>query len=131
SGDLGFRDQDGWITLVGRRDAQLKIGGYRVSPDEVTEVLRSVPGVATSAATTLRRGSDRLPALCVALVLRQGADMETVHERVVAMCRRELPSYLMPAEIHFVERLPLNANEKLDYLALRTMLEDRFPEFGA
>ena len=39
SGDLAYRDEDGDLFFVGREDALIKTLGYRVSPDEVVEVL--------------------------------------------------------------------------------------------
>ncbi|MBK8976674.1 MAG: AMP-binding protein [Planctomycetes bacterium] len=129
SGDLAHMDADGWVTIVGRRDAQLKIGGYRVAPDEVVDVAARCAGVATAAATSVRRGADGIPVLAVALVLDgPQRDARRIAGEVVAACREALPAYLVPGEVHVLGELPLNANHKLDHTALRALLDQRPPE---
>lgn len=114
SGDLARRDAAGNFELVGRADEQLKIGGYRVSPDEVVDAVRTVPGVVSAAAVGVPGGPDGIPQLCV---LVQG---DTVAEDVIRACRTALPPWMVPARVH-VEPLPLprGPNAKVDLAAVR------------
>jgi acyl-CoA synthetase (AMP-forming)/AMP-acid ligase II len=126
SGDLAWMDEDGYLELVGRADAQFKVGGFRVSPDEVVEVVSEVDGVRTAAAVGVPRGPDGLPALVIAVVPAAGADRDALPERVRAACRGNLPSYLAGAEVHVIDALPLGPNHKVDHAALRA----RFASIG-
>jgi amino acid adenylation domain-containing protein/FkbM family methyltransferase len=63
TGDLGYQDADGRIAFLGRADAQLKIRGYRVEPDEVARVLAGHEGIDDVAVSTA--GADALVAFCV------------------------------------------------------------------
>lgn len=115
SGDIVKRDNDGDLYFVGRRDGLLKTSGYRVSPDEIEEVVHRAPGVATACvfgipdATLGRR-------LLLAVVAAGEESLE--HERLMQFCRRELPAYMVPAEILELSELPLNANGKPDRASL-------------
>ncbi|MDA0934410.1 MAG: AMP-binding protein [Planctomycetota bacterium] len=114
SGDLARRDADGYLELLGRADEQLKIGGYRVSPDEVVDVVRAVDGVVSAAAVGVMAGLDGLPQLCV---LVQGA---VDGASVVAACRSALPPWMVPARVSVqAGPLPLGPNGKVDLAAVR------------
>ncbi|MCC6784612.1 MAG: AMP-binding protein [Planctomycetes bacterium] len=122
SGDLVRRDAEGWLEIVGRRDAQLKIGGYRVSPDEVVDAVRAIAGVHSAAALGVPRGEDGLVALAVAVVPTQGvADPRRLADLVRSECQRTLPPWLVPALVRVVETLPRTPNDKIDLSALRAV----------
>ncbi len=127
SGDLARFDDDGCLELVGRADAQIKVGGFRVSPDEVVEVVAGVDGVRTAAAVGVPRGPDGIPALCVAVVPAAAADRESLPAAVLAACRAFLPSHLVPSAVRVVDGLPLGPNHKVDHAAVRALFreEDR------
>lgn len=120
SGDLARRDADGYLELLGRADEQLKIGGYRVSPDEVIDVVRGLDGVVSAAAVGVPAGADGLPQLCV---LVQGA---VDGEAVVAACRKSLPPWMVPARVLVrPEPLPRGPNGKVDLVAVRDSFVER------
>ncbi|MEO0479847.1 MAG: AMP-binding protein [Planctomycetota bacterium] len=127
SGDLATIDESGVVTLHGRRDAQLKIHGQRVSPDEVTAVVRSVDGIASAAAVGVPRGEDRQTVLAVALTLESGGEATGLDRAVRSACRRALPPHMVPGEIHVLDELPLTSNHKVDHVRLRAELEQRDP----
>ncbi len=120
SGDLGRRDADGLLYFVGRRDRQLKVSGYRVSPDEVEQHLRTIGGVGLAAVFGVPDAvaGHRLVA-CVVPGPDAPGDLAAA---VARSCRRTLPHFLVPAEIHVVVSPPLNANGKIDVPALARAL---------
>lgn len=119
SGDLVRQDVEGVLTFLGRRDHQLKIRGYRVEPGEIEARLLQHPDL--QAAAVLAVGE---PArLAAYLVGKPGATMPLAEElrRFVV---EVLPDYMAPAAFVTLDRLPLNANGKLDRKALPA------PDFG-
>jgi acyl-CoA synthetase (AMP-forming)/AMP-acid ligase II len=123
SGDLASMDEAGNVTLHGRIDAQIKVGGYRVSPDEVIEVVRRVNGVHTAAAVGVPRASDGLTELVVAVVPAEPrGDLSVLRAHVIAATTRELPRWMVPARVEFFTALPESANRKIDLAALRELL---------
>jgi amino acid adenylation domain-containing protein len=115
TGDLGRYLPDGNIEFLGRRDTQVKLGGYRVELGEVEARARGCPGVGDSAAVVFDddHGQRRLALAWV------GADGSQATAADVRACLREhLPDYMIPARFLPLERWPLSANGKLDRKAL-------------
>ena len=109
SGDLVYRDDDGDLFFVGRNDALIKTLGYRVSPDEVAEVLYASGQVVEAVVTS--EPDDALGARIVAYVVLRG-DGEL--EQVEAFAAQELPRYMRPARIEPRAELPRTASGKHD-----------------
>lgn len=120
SGDLVRRDEQGFLYWVARRDAQLKVAGHRVSPDEVEMVLNRVPGVKLAVLfgkADETRADTTLVAHVVPSAPRETAGTALL-DAVRAACKRELPAYMVPAEIVLVDHIPLTPNGKPDRVAL-------------
>ncbi|MER7166290.1 amino acid adenylation domain-containing protein, partial [Micromonospora sp. NPDC000207] len=115
TGDLTRRLADGVVEFVGRVDDQVKIRGYRIELGEIETVVAGVPGVRDAVALVLtpKAGEPRL----VCCYLPEGPDADLV-ERVRQECVRHLPDYLVPADLVAVDAIPLNANGKVDRVAL-------------
>jgi amino acid adenylation domain-containing protein/non-ribosomal peptide synthase protein (TIGR01720 family) len=113
TGDLARWSRDGVVEYLGRADDQVKIRGFRIELGEIEAVLRK--RARGDVAVVERDG--RL----VAYVTPLDADVAAVRE----LAARELPEYMVPSAVVTHDRLPLNANGKLD----RRALPD--PEWGA
>lgn len=120
SGDFVKQDEEGYLYFVGRRDALIKTSGYRVSPQEVEEVVAEVPGVSEAVAVGLPD-----PVLghriAVAVTLRD-PEAATLPERVRHYCRTQLPAYMVPSDIRVVDEIPVNVNGKYDRAAVAALL---------
>jgi acyl-CoA ligase (AMP-forming) (exosortase A-associated) len=120
SGDLARTDEDGYLYFVARGDDLIKSSGYRISPAEIEEVVAEVRGVVESAAIGLADESLGHKVV-VALVAAPDAARE-IAEMVRQHCRVQLPSYMLPADVHVLTALPRNANGKCDRPALAAQL---------
>jgi amino acid adenylation domain-containing protein len=114
SGDVVRRDEGGRLFFLGRRDQLIKTLGYRVSADEVCEVLyasgevaEAVVGAEPNEATTNQ--------IVAYVVLHETGDVE----RLERFCRGELPRYMQPARIVAVESIPRTTSGKFDTAAAR------------
>jgi amino acid adenylation domain-containing protein len=116
SGDIVRRDDGGRLYFVGRRDRIIKTLGFRVSPDEVCEVLYASGEVAEAlvGAEPDRQRGERIVAY---VVLREGGDVE----RVQRFCRTELPRYMQPARIELMMGLPRTGSGKFDLRAAEAL----------
>ncbi len=115
TGDLGHIMPDGQIAFRGRVDAQEKIRGYRVEPDEIASHLNRHPAVANSA--VVARGSEEGDKRLVAYVIP--ADRKPPSAEVLrAYLADYLPDYMIPAEFVRLDALPLTSSGKLDKAAL-------------
>ena len=113
TGDIVRLLCDGNIQFVGRRDAQVKVRGFRIELTEVEEVVRRCPGVkdATVAAFDNPSGGKFLCAYIV-------ADEQIPAGTVADFVRSEKPYYMVPAAIMQIDSIPLNRNQKVDRKAL-------------
>ncbi len=109
SGDTVRRDDDGRLTFVGRDDAMIKTSGNRVSPTEVEEV--AVESGLVAEAVAMGRKDERLGEAIILFV--RGVDGEA-EEALRAHLKAELPNFMLPAEIIWLDEFPRNANGKLD-----------------
>ncbi|MBO9517323.1 MAG: acyl-CoA ligase (AMP-forming), exosortase A system-associated [Porphyrobacter sp.] len=115
SGDRVTRDEEGLLYFVGRRDAMIKSAGNRISPQEIEEAALASGLVAEAAALGVR---DERLGQAVHLVVRGTGDEEGLR----AALRRDLPNFMQPQVIHWVEAMPLNPNGKIDRAALQAEL---------
>jgi acyl-CoA ligase (AMP-forming) (exosortase A-associated) len=115
SGDRVKRDADGLLYFVGRRDAMIKSAGNRISPQEIEEAALATGLVSEAAAVGVK---DERLGQAVLLVVRGGGDDEALK----AALKRDLPNFMQPHEIRWVERMPLNPNGKIDRAALQAEL---------
>ncbi|WP_409566332.1 ANL family adenylate-forming protein [Methylobacterium sp. J-070] len=107
---------EGRYVFLGRRSGLINVGGAKVQPEEVEAVLNRHPGV--SMARVRGRPNPILGSLVVADIalhgrLPEGDDAAALSAELLALCRRELPAYKVPARLVFVETLPLTASGKL------------------
>ena len=112
SGDRVVRDREGLLYFVGRRDAMIKSAGNRISPQEIEEAALATGLVSEAAAVGVK---DERLGQSVLLVVRGNGDDEGLR----AALKRDLPNFMQPHEIRWVERMPLNPNGKIDRAALQ------------
>ncbi|MGI5159107.1 amino acid adenylation domain-containing protein [Microbispora sp. CA-102843] len=116
TGDLGRWRPDGTIEFLGRVDRQVKIRGHRIELGEVETVLAREPGVRACVAAAVP-GSDGRPRLAAYIVAKEGETAPS-EDRLTARLRERLPSYMVPARLVVLDRLPVTANGKVDHAAL-------------
>jgi len=117
TGDLGYRDADGFLYVVDRIKDLIIRGGFNVYPREVEEVLYGHPAVAEAA--VVGRPDERLGEEIVAvLALKPGASFDTAE--LIAYCRERLADYKCPREVRLLDVLPKSATGKLLKRELRT-----------
>jgi amino acid adenylation domain-containing protein len=118
TGDRVRQRADLALEFLGRIDRQVKLRGFRVEPGEVEAVLSGHPDVAAAVVTV--HGTGDVRRLVGYVVPRAGAAAagDDLAARVRAHARRLLPEYMVPWAVTVLDRLPLNANGKVDRGAL-------------
>lgn len=108
TGDLFRADADGFLYFVGRRDDMIKIGGEKVAPGRVEDVLQACPGVRE--AVVFGVPDPVLGQVLQALVVAD--DPPPAEREVRRHCARRLPDFMVPKTIHFRPALPRTASGK-------------------
>lgn len=120
TGDLGRYIPGGCIEFLGRRDTQVKIQGYRIELGEIETCLTQMAGIQGAVVTVQKRPTGQ-PQLVAHIVLTSGVELDTEDIRKHLLSR--LPAYMVPRLYHFLDRLPLSANGKIDRKALPVIEE--------
>jgi amino acid adenylation domain-containing protein len=108
-------EADGTLRFIGRTDAMVKIGGYRVEPGEIETVVAGIAGMREVAVVPYTIANETSLA---AFVL---GDVPTSH--LASECRRQLPAYMTPTVWIHVEAMPRNDRGKIDRTALQSCLD--------
>lgn len=119
TGDVGYRDSDGYLWFVGRKDDVISSAGHRVGPGEVEDCLLKHPAVAQAAVI----GSpDELRGSIIKafIVLAEGhAPSDQLVIDIQQSVRTRLAAYEYPREIEFIEELPMTTTGKIRRIELR------------
>jgi len=119
TGDIGYVDDEGFLFLVDRKKDMVIVGGFNVYPREVDEVLFKHPKIREAA--TVGKKDPRLGEVLVAfVVLDRGQTMTP--EEFFEYCKGEMVKYKRPVEVHFVDALPKTGTNKINRIALRSLL---------
>jgi long-chain acyl-CoA synthetase len=116
TGDVGFLDAGGDLTLVDRRKDMVIVSGFNVYPVEVEDVISEVPGVRSVA--VVGTANDETGEAVVAFVVVDG-DPGTVVPAVQQACATRLARFKQPSAVHVVDELPLTVTGKVQKGRLR------------
>lgn len=119
SGDLVRRDADGFLYFIGRRDGLIKTQGYRVSPEEVEDLVTST-GIVREVCAFGVSDPQIGERIVVVVVPRERGDGAV--DRIRAFCLENGPPYLVPRVIRLARELPKTPSGKID----REMIKDAF-----
>ncbi|MGG1793641.1 amino acid adenylation domain-containing protein [Bacillus mycoides] len=108
TGDVGYWREDGTLKLLGRRDEQVKINGYRIELSEIESGLRQIEGI--NDAVVIYDQSEKIP-LFVAFY--RGTKFESTN-KIKELLKKNLPCYMIPNDIVKVEEFPQTVGGKLD-----------------
>ncbi len=117
SGDTVRMDEEGYLYFVGRSDAMIKTSGYRVSPEEIEEVVYAIGGIETAAAVGVPHAD---LGQAVVLIVRALPGSTISAADIQHACRRALPNFMQPAAIVFRDDMPQNPNGKINRPQLQT-----------
>ncbi|HEU4590560.1 MAG TPA: amino acid adenylation domain-containing protein [Steroidobacteraceae bacterium] len=120
TGDRVRWREDGQLEYLGRIDQQVKVRGFRIELEEIEKHLRRHAMVAEACVVAI--GSTAADKYLRAYVVPGATVDEDILTRDLAIhLRAGLPDYMVPAQIQALERLPLNANGKVDRTRLAAM----------
>jgi O-succinylbenzoic acid--CoA ligase len=129
TGDLGYRDEDGRLWVVGRLDDVVITGGELVAPAEVAETLESHHGVEEAAVVGIDdpEWGERVAALVVPEGVNSSPDAGTLREH----CRGQLSAYKLPKTIVAADSVPRTDSGTVDRGAVADEIRRRREEDNA
>lgn len=119
TGDTVYRDGEGYIWFVGRKDDIIKSAGFRISPFEVESVLQQHPAVMECAVTGVE-DAKRGQVVKATIVLSPGyKPSKTLQNELLAFAKKETALYKSPRIIEFVDELPKTLSGKIRRMVIR------------
>ncbi|MCM1517582.1 MAG: AMP-binding protein [Pseudoflavonifractor sp.] len=121
TGDVAWRDEDGYLWFVGRTDDVIKSSGYRIGPFEVESALMTHPAVVECAITGVPddiRGQVVKATIVLSREYKERAGDELVKE-IQNHVKRVTAPYKYPRIVEFVDELPKTISGKIRRVAIR------------
>ena len=118
TGDIGFFDEDGYLSVVDRKKDMVIAGGYNIYPVEIDNVLFDHPKILEACAVGVP-DEYRGETIKAFIVAKEGETL--TEEEVIAYCKETLAPYKVPRNIEFVDELPKSVVGKI----LRRELRDQ------
>jgi long-chain acyl-CoA synthetase len=110
TGDLAYRDDDGYFFIVDRKKDLVIRGGYNVYPREIEEALFEHPKVGEAA--VIGKPDEKLGQEVLAFVVAKPGETVTAEE-LIAHCKERLAAYKYPREVRIVDALPTGPTGKV------------------
>lgn len=124
SGDTVRFDEEGYLYFIGRRDEMIKSSGYRISPTEVEEAVYQLSSDLTDVAALGVEHAELGQAVLVIFACQGSIAVNSVEW--LQQLKRTLPNYMLPKQLIQLDKMPKNANGKIDRNALASQYRDFF-----
>lgn len=116
SGDIGMWDENGYLYIVDRKKDMIISGGMNVYSAEVERVVNQHPAVSLSACIGVPH-NDWGETVCAVVLLKEGYDCSA--EEIISFCKEITSNYMIPKEVHFLDKFPLTPIGKIDKKELK------------
>ena len=108
SGDYVYKDEDGYIYFVSRKDDMIKTRGFRVSPYEIEEAVKNnISSINQCAVFSIENKE-----IEEEIVLVYSARSQLINEEIIFELKKHLASYMLPSQIIYQKSLPLVPSDK-------------------
>jgi long-chain acyl-CoA synthetase len=120
TGDIGYRDPDGFFYIADRKSDMIIRGGENIYPREIDELLYKHPAIAAAAVIGI---PDELYGEEVAAFIVLKDSQKVSEAEIIAFCKEHLADYKCPKKIHFVADIPKGPTGKLLKRKLASLLK--------
>jgi long-chain acyl-CoA synthetase len=119
TGDIGWRDEAGYITITDRKKELIKVKGFSVAPAQIEALLHEHPAVADVA--VIAKPDEEAGEVPKAFVVLKAGSQQLSAEELVSWANGKLATYKSVREVEFVEVIPRNPSGKI----LRRVLKEQ------
>ncbi len=118
TGDLGWKDKEGFLYFVGRTDRMIKSKGFRIAPEEIEKAVTTH----TCYNLCYALGEKHLIHGQIVVIIVE-SDKTPELKRIQQELRPHISGFMIPDKVMTVSKMPLNSNGKVDGKVLRNVLE--------
>ena len=119
TGDVGYRDEDGFLWFVGRKDDVITSAGYRIGPGEIEDSLLKHPAVMQAAA--IGKPDELRGEIVKAFIVLTDdfAPTDELASEIQQSVKTRLSAHEYPREVEFIDSLPMTTTGKVRRIDLR------------
>jgi long-chain acyl-CoA synthetase len=122
TGDLGYRDQDGYLYLTDRESDIINASGHKVAPSEVESELLNIPGIADCACVGETESTGVLGEQVVAYLVRDDeGDASPTDAEIKTILRAQVEQHAMPRHFRWIDAIPRTNSGKILRRELRSI----------
>jgi len=125
SGDFVRRDKEGFLYFISRADEMIKTSGYRISPNEVEEVILTHKAIIQTCVIGTAHAELGQGILAFVILDNNDTHNEKFEKSLLKYCQNALANYMLPLKIIILADFPYNANGKVD----RQQLKQKYHNF--
>ena len=107
TGDTGYFDEEGYLFLNGRSDEIINVGGEKVTPNEIEQTIKNIPGIEDVVAFGIKH---EIFGQTIKLNVIKSKNSDIDKAKILSYCIKNLEKFKIPSKIDFVENIP-----KTDY----------------
>ena len=111
TGDLVETDEEGYIKIIGRKNKIINVGGLKVLPKEIEDVINLVNGVDDS--TVFSERNNLVGNIVCAKIFTQSENIKELKSEIKSICRKNLDKYKVPVKLYFEKLEMSNRGKKL------------------
>lgn len=108
--DIGYLDNDENLFLVGRNDDVINIGGEKVIPNEIEEIIKQIPEIEDVVAFGINNEIFG-ETIKVNIIKKKNSNLDKI--KILSYCLKNLEKFKIPSKIEFVEKIPKNEYGKV------------------
>lgn len=112
TGDIAYY-QNGMLFFLGRNDDQIKMHGFRIELNEISNVICKNVLVSDAVTVPLKRNNE-VKKIVSFLILKDVNDKEVIEEQLLSFLEKKLPYYMIPGDLVVVNDFPYNTSHKID-----------------
>ncbi|MGD0710004.1 MAG: AMP-binding protein [Bacteroidales bacterium] len=116
TGDLAYYENN-MLFCKGRNDDQIKMHGYRIELNEITNTICKNDLISDAVTVGLKR-NNQVKKIVSFVILKKAIIKEELIKQLVPFLERTLPYYMIPGDIDIVDKFPYNSSYKIDKLKL-------------
>ena len=118
TGDIGYLDKDGFLYLTGRKDYVINVGGEKVNPEEIEEIVKILDPIEEVVAIGIKH---EIFGKVIKLLVKKYEGKEIDTSSIITHCKQNLERFKVPIKVEFVSNFPKNEHGKI----IRFMLQEK------
>ena len=116
SGDKGYKDSEGYVFFVARDNQIIKSKGYRTNPTQIEDVLYTISGILECMVMGVENNYSGDDDIIAYIRVKNNTDRKKFINLINETCRLQLPHYMCPSDIVFVQSFYKTTSGKYDFV---------------